>query len=192
MQMHLGNARKFGYVIFYDHHRSLSYLTLTLYDQPSESIRTDWVMLCNNNPKISINGPKNRSIPWSWCMSFSGHQEGSFDCSHLGTQAHGEVTISSSASCHSRRKVNTTGSHIDKYMVQCRSDSSHFHSISLARVGHMVSPKCKGTKKCNLTMCPEGEEPEMFHPQIYDHHLSQIDPKFTQSPQVWPRMICDP
>lgn len=106
-------------------------------------------------------------------MFNSGHQEGSFYINHSGNKTNGEVTISNSASRYSKGKANTRGSHIDNYMVQLRSDSGHFHPISLARIGQMASHNCKRAKKCNPTMCSEGEELEMFDAQTSDHHLFQ-------------------
>lgn len=106
-------------------------------------------------------------------MFISGHQEGSFYINHSRNQTNGEVTISNSASCYSRGKANTKGSHIDNYMVQLRSDSGHFHPILLARIGQMVSHNYKRAKKWKPTICSEGEELEMFDPQTSDRHLFQ-------------------
>lgn len=58
-------------------------------------------------------------------------------------------------------------------MVQLTSGSDHFHSISLARIGHMAPSNLKEAKRYNPTMCLEGEEPELFDAQTYYHHLSQ-------------------
>lgn len=123
-----GNARKFGCKTFYDWHRSLIYPSITHCDQTSVSIRRDWVML-HNKPLQNLYKWLKKCIPWSWYMSISGHQEGSFCCYHWLIQAN-------SASCYSRG--NTGGHHTDDYMVQLTSDSGHFHSISLARIGHMA------------------------------------------------------
>lgn len=111
-------------------------------------------------------------MSWSRYMFISSHQEGEFLVITQELRLMERSHLLKYCQLLFQRKSDTRGSHIGNYMVQLRSGSSHFHSVSLARICHVALPNCKGAK-CNPTMCPEGKKLEMFDIHVYDHHVSQ-------------------